>query len=259
MWRRSISRASFLVALVALLSPANGRAATFSVDPIIVKLAKGGSSESVAVTNDSNEKLRLQVTGFSWEQGPGGEMKLTPTDDLVFFPQLLELAPGETRRVRIGVTGDQGAVEKTFRVFMEELPSLASVVSPKQNAITIRMKVGIPVFVSAIGAPVISGSIRDATAYSNALSFDVINTGNTHFSIQQVHVVGKGSGGNDVVSRDITGWYLLPGGTRRFTIPLGKENCAELRSLAVQVKTDSVTFANSFPDLSKQCAIASRR
>lgn len=262
MWPRLIfKRGTFAAALGAafLLSALSGRAATFSVDPISVSLGKGDSSASVAITNESTEKLRLQITGFAWEQSPSGEMKLSPTDDLVFFPQLLQLDPGETRRVRIGVTSEQGPVEKTFRVFMEELPSLESIVAPKQNAITIRMKVGIPVFVSPAVPAVLSGTVRDAAVHDSAISFDVVNTGNTHFSIQQVAVVGKNAAGAGLFSRELTGWYLLPGGTRHFSVPISKEGCGALHSLAVQVRTQTLTFSNSFADVTKQCGTASRR
>src|SRR5262249_29118867 len=162
---------------------------------ISVTIAKGNSSATVAITNQSPGKLRLQVTGYTWQQSPSGDMKLTPSDDLVFFPQLLTLDPGETRRLRIGVSTDQGPTEKTFRVFMEELPSIESVVAPRTAGITIRMKIGIPVFLSAIGAPVITGSVHNAAVRENGLEFDVENTGNTHFSIQQVHVALKNGQG----------------------------------------------------------------
>jgi fimbrial chaperone protein len=260
MWQPLIFKRAFAAALFAVLAAVTAaRAATFSVDPIVVTLGKGNSSASVAITNQSPQKLRLQVTGFAWQQNAAGEMQLQPTDDLVFFPQLLTLDPGETRRIRIGASTDQGAVEKTFRVFMEELPSLESVVSPKTAAITIRMKVGIPVFVSPNVPPVVSGTVRGVAVRENALSFDVVNTGNTHFAIQKVNVVGKGAAGTDVLSRELTGWYLLPGGTRHFTVPLSKGNCSALQSLAVQVRADTVTFDGSFADLGKQCGSVSRR
>jgi fimbrial chaperone protein len=260
MWQPLISRTAIVAALAAaLFVPSPARAATFSVEPIIVTLAKGNSSATIAITNQSGDKLRLQVSGFSWNQSASGEMQLTPTDDLVFFPALLTLDAGETRRVRVGVTADQAAAEKSFRVFVEELPSLQSVVTPKTAAISIRLKIGIPVFINPIGAPVISGSVRNPAVRDNALSFDVVNTGNTHFSIQQVKVVGKSAAGSDLVSHDLNGWYVLAGGTRHFSVPISKTNCAALSSLAIQVHADTVSFSNSFPDLSKQCGSVSRR
>jgi len=255
MWQRSIFRLHFAAALIAMFAvmATVGRAATFSVDPISLSLPKGDSSASVAITNQSSQPLRLQITGFGWEQKPDGEMDLTPTDALVFFPQLLTLEPGATRRVRIGVTAAQGANEKAFRVFMEELPSLQSVTTPQQPAVTIRMKIGIPVFVSANTTAAVKGTVRNVEARNGALSFDVVNTGNTHFSIQTVHLDGKNAGGASVIAQDINGWYLLPGDVRHFSVPLAGDRCAELRSLAVQVHTNTVAFSNTFADLSKQC------
>jgi fimbrial chaperone protein len=99
MWQRStFKRAAAVFIAIAGFAMGSGRAATFAVDPISVSLAKGNSSTAVAVTNQSPQKLRLQITGFAWQQKPSGEMQLTPTDDLVFFPQLLTLDPGETPR-----------------------------------------------------------------------------------------------------------------------------------------------------------------
>lgn len=250
---------TFIAALaLALAASAAVRASTFSVDPIEVTLNRGNSSASIAITNQSPQKLRLQVTGFAWQQSPSGEMRLTPTDDLVFFPQLLEIDPGDTKRIRVGVTAAQTALERSYRIFMEELPSLESVIAPKQNTITLRMKIGVPVFVRPNAAPAPSGAVRDAAAGNGALSFDVLNTGNTHFAIQSVHVVGKDAAGAPVVTNDLSGWYVLAGGTRRFSIPLQKDRCAALRSLVVQVRTDAVNFSSTFTDLSKQCGSASR-
>src|SRR5579863_9074302 len=107
--RRLICKALVAVLLLlGLVSPAS--AATFSVDPILVTLPRGDASASVAVTNQSQQKLRLQVSGFAWQQRPSGEIALSPTDDLVFFPPLLTLEPGETKRIRIGVSTAAGAV-----------------------------------------------------------------------------------------------------------------------------------------------------
>jgi len=249
--------AAALAVLLAVIAP-SVRAATFSVDPISVSLAKGNSSASVAITNQSPQKLRLQVTGFAWQQKPTGEIQLTASDDLVFFPQLLTLDPGETRRIRVGVTAAQGPIEKSYRVFMEELPSLESIVAPKAASVTIRMKVGIPVFVSPSVAPVRSGEVRDATLRGGVLSFDVLNTGNTHFSIQQVRVRGTSATGSAVLSQDLNGWYVLAGETRHFSVPVSKDRCEAVRAMAISVRADALTFAKSFTDLSKQCVSAPR-
>ena len=236
------------------------KAATFSVDPIIVNLERTNSSVSIAVTNQTTQKLRLQVTGFAWSQSRSGELELAKTDQLVYFPQLLSLDPGETKRVRVGVTMPQGPLEKTFRVFMEELPSLQSVLAPKGRAqVTLRLKVGIPVFLRPAGSPVVSGAVRDGSVQKGALNFDVANTGNTHFSIQSVLVTGKTSSGAQLFSQSISGWYVLAGSTRHFVVPISAARCTALQSMTVQVRTDAGRFGETFSGVRKQCGIVSAR
>ncbi|HET9393304.1 MAG TPA: fimbria/pilus periplasmic chaperone [Candidatus Rubrimentiphilum sp.] len=236
------------------------KAATFSVDPIIITLEKTNSSASIAVTNQTTQKLRLQVTGFSWSQSRSGQVELAKTDQLVYFPQLLSLDPGETKRVRVGVTMPQGPTEKTYRVFMEELPSLQSVLGPKGRAqVTLLLKVGVPVFLRPAGSPVVSGAVRSGSVQKGAVNFDVVNTGNTHFSIQSVVISGKSGAGAQLFSQNITGWYVLAGGTRHFVVPISAARCAALSSLSVQVRTDAGRFGETFAGVRKQCGTTSAR
>jgi fimbrial chaperone protein len=248
--------ALFLGACLAFAGAA--KAATFSVDPIIVTLEKTNSSASIAVTNQTTQKLRLQVTGFSWKQSTTGQLQLAKTDQLIYFPQLLTLDPGETKRVRIGVTMPQGPVEKTFRVFMEELPSLQSVLGPKGRAqVTLLLKVGVPVFLRPAGSPVVSGAARTGSIEKGAVNFDVVNTGNTHFSIQSVLVSGKNGAGVQQFSQSVSGWYVLAGGTRHFVVPISAARCAALSSLTIQVRTDAGRFSETFAGVRKQCGTPS--
>ena len=265
MWFRSLSkrtstRTVALVAAFALLAPSAAVAATFSVDPISVTLVKGNSSATIAVVNQSGSKLRLQVSGFAWAQSTSGELQLTPTDALIFFPQLLSLDPGETKRIRVGVTLPQGATEKTFRVFMEELPSLASVVAPASGPqLTIRMKIGVPIFVRPLGAASISGEARNVSIRGGSLQFDIANTGNVHFSVQDVRVAAATATGAPAFSQDLSGWYVLAGETRHYVVPLSKERCASLASLTITTKTDTGSFKNAFSNVQKDCSAAAHR
>ncbi|HEY8322401.1 MAG TPA: fimbria/pilus periplasmic chaperone [Candidatus Baltobacteraceae bacterium] len=265
MWSRSLSRrartrAVSLIAACALLAPGAAAAATFSVDPISVTLVKGDSSATIAVVNQSGAKLRLQVTGFAWTQSTSGEIKLAPTDDLVFFPQLLSLDPGETKRIRVGVTSAQGAAEKTFRVFMEELPSLASVLTPASGPqLTIRMKIGVPVFVRPLGPATVSGEARNVAVRGGSLQFDIANTGNVHFSIQDVRIAAKAASGAAAFSQDLSGWYVLAGETRHYVVPLSKDRCGSLASLTIATKTDAGSFKNAFSNVQKDCSAAAHR
>lgn len=260
MWFWSLSRVACLAVAIATTAVGVASAASFSVDPISVTLKHGGTSATIAVVNQSGSKLRLQVTGFSWQQSTAGEMQLAATDDLVFFPQLLTLDPGETKRIRVGVTAANGLVEKTYRVFMEELPSLDSVLLPQAGAqLTIRMKIGVPIFVSPIGATTVSGTVSNARIHDGSIQFDVINTGNKHFSVSDVAVVATNKAGVQAFAQNVTGWYVLAGGTRHFVVPLPKGRCDEISELKINVKTDTGSFKNAFSNLRKDCPAAAHR
>lgn len=244
----------------ALVIGGLGRAATFSVDPILVVLDKSNSSASIAVTNQTPQTLRLQVTGFAWTQSASGKLELRKTGDLVFFPQLLSLAAGETKRVRVGVTAAQGSKEKTYRIFMEQLPSLQSVLAPRGRAqVTLLLKVGIPVFLRPTGPQVVSGVVRNVSIHGKTLAFDVVNTGNAHFSIQNVSVSAKNRAGADAFSQNISGWYVLAGETRRFEVPINASRCEAVNSLTFQVRTDAGRFGQTFQGVRKQCGPVSAR
>jgi fimbrial chaperone protein len=256
MGQRWIFKAALRVlgpAVVFAMAVASAQAATFSVDPVIVTLKQGNSSSTLSITNQSPQLLRLQVTGFAWVQSPAGEMQLTPSDELVFFPQLISLAAGETRRVRVGSSVELHPKEQAFRLFMEELPALQSITQPGGAVLTLRMRIGVPVFVSPAGAPVIAGEVDDAAVRSGTLAFDVANTGNTHFSVQSVHLVAKNAAGGTIFTDDLTGWYVLAGTLRHYTVALTKERCTALHSVAVNVKADAVSFSKIFTGFPKDC------
>ena len=77
----------------------------------------------MTVRNDGDQRLRLQVSVMAWNQNKLGEMVLDPTDDIIFYPNLLTLEPGAQRNLRVGVNGAVVAREKSYRIFVEELPS----------------------------------------------------------------------------------------------------------------------------------------
>ena len=97
-----IRTAVILAAFVAAIGTGSADAATFSVNPTQIFLTGKSGSALLTLRNDSSELLRFQLSAFSWQQSASGELQLGPTKDVVFFPALLSLKPGEERRVRIG-------------------------------------------------------------------------------------------------------------------------------------------------------------
>ena len=209
-------------------------AAAFSIDPTQIRLSARGASGLLTVRNESGHPVRLQISAFAWAQGAGGEMQLAPTDDVVFFPALFTLAPGEARRVRVGTTAAFGPVERSYRLFVEELPGEPGT-RPPGTAVQVLTRMGIPVFLQpdALRA---SAALRDAGVSAGAVSFSLENTGTVHFVPDAVRLRGVDAAGAAVFDRAIQSWYVLAGGTRRFQVAVDLPDCALVRALHVEVQ-----------------------
>jgi P pilus assembly chaperone PapD len=130
-------------------------------------------------------------------------MSLKPTDDVVFFPQLLTINPREDRKVRVGVTAPPAAAEKTYRLFVEELAPEQRPQHSSTPQVLVLTKMGIPIFLDP-PLPSVSGSIDSMRMNHGRFLFAVKNTGNVHFSLNKVRVSGM-LGDSTVFSRETTG------------------------------------------------------
>ena len=71
--------------------------------------------------------------------------------------------------------------------------------------------------------------------------FTLKNVGNVHFIAGTVKVSGFGAGTGPVFGREASGWYVLAGGTREFDLPIPKADCAKIRTMEAEVKTEQAT------------------
>src|SRR5262249_7800725 len=155
--------AAFVLTL-PLASALPAVAATFTINPIQVFLSDSAKSGLITLQNTSPGPLRFQLSVFAWAQATDGSMVLAPTRDVVFFPKLLTLAPGEERKIRVGASTPAAATEKTYRLFVEELPS-ADQANPATGTSQIRVltRAGIPIFVRP-AKPVVTARIEGVVA-----------------------------------------------------------------------------------------------
>jgi fimbrial chaperone protein len=228
-------------------------AGAFSVWPVQVVLSGSRTTALVKVVNEGSETARLQVTAHAWDQAPDGEIRLTPTGDLAFFPALFELAPGKERNVRIGVIVKPGAVEKTYRVFFEELPGAPT----EQTGAAVRMmlRMSVPVFVEP-AAPRRTAVIDGVELRAGELSWAVRNTGNARFVLQSVSVAGLDEAARPVFERRLEGWYVLAGGERVYRSALAPEECRPARSVRITATTDLGTVETTAELPPQGCATA---
>ncbi len=142
------------------------------------------------VRNDDTTPLRMQVQAMTWTQDAKGTDQYEPADGLLYFPRTMEIPPGESRIVRVGVRAAPVTREETYRLFIEELPSAsASDEQAQGTSLRIFLRVGVAVFV-APAKPERRGEITRLGVKGRQVEWAVANDGNVHIRADQVELAG---------------------------------------------------------------------
>lgn len=226
--------ASILLAL-GLFAARRAQAAGLNVSPTQVWLSPDASKALLTLRNEGQSEMRLQLVMNTWDEDARTGMKLGPTDAIVFFPAVLVLKPGETSSIRVGAAVPFGPLEQTFRLFVDELPPPAT--QQSRSEVRVLTRVGIPIFVAPQKA-LVDRQLSAVSVAERKASLDVQNTGNVHFRVESVKLEAKAQDGANVFERSVTGWYVLAGGHKRYSVEIPKEECARVRRIVMSVKTD---------------------
>jgi fimbrial chaperone protein len=228
------------VAVLLFFSALPAYPGDFEIQPVSIELSRPGEVTLLAVHSLDDHPLRFQVEAYVWEQNPDGTLKLSDTDDILYFPQLFELAPGATQNIRVGTTATPDAVEKTYRIFIEQLPEPATLHKAPTRARTIEVqvapKVGVPIF---LRPPVVTKelTVDNIGVSAGQLGFELRNTGTVHIIPLKIRVEGRGASGTAVFTLEQPGWYVLAGGVRQYRLPIPPSSCGSLREITIRVVT----------------------
>ncbi len=253
----------FAVCILGLLSwgAEDVMAASFTVTPVRVFLGPGATSALLTVRNDSTEPIRFQISLRAWNQAPDGDMQLSDTNDLVFFPALMELKPAEEKKVRVGSAFKAPVTtERSYRIFFEELPP-PQVSAPKETAglgaqVRVLTKMGVPIFVQPPN-PVVKGELANVSVANGTISFDVQNVGNSFFTVNAAKVTGVSKSGATTFTKQQEGWYVLAGGARHFAFQIPADACAGAEKIKVDVASSLNDEKGTPNPLSREIAIGS--
>lgn len=213
-------------------------AGEFAVSPVRLELGADARSGVIAVTNDGKDKLSFQMSAMEWTQDGSGTDQYSETRDLVFFPKIMAVEPGQEGVVRVGVRNPLVPVEKTYRLFIEELPGAAKSGPGVQVSVLVRF--GAAIFIKPL--KVQDGlEIEGLSLGKGTLSFSARNSGNRHQMVQGVQLKGVDATGQETYALTLADRYLLAGTVKPYTTSISADQCRKIASLEIEVKTDKVS------------------
>jgi P pilus assembly chaperone PapD len=139
--------------------------------------------------------------------------------------------------VRVGSVTQAAGHEKTYRIFVKELPPVDGAAGGGVRVLT---TMGIPIFVRP-EKEIATAALNELRQGGGQLQFALANTGTVHFIPQQITVRGLADG-IEVFEKQIEGWYVLAGGRRDFGVAVPPEQCGKVTALRVHVEFASATL-----------------
>lgn len=237
-------------AAVVLPWPSVAGSGEWRVAPIRLDLGREAKSGVITVVNEAPEKLQVQLTAFEWTQDAEGKDRYEESADILFFPRILIFDKAEEKIVRAGIRVPAAAREKTYRLFIEEIP----VPKKAEGAnVAIAIRFGVPIFVKPLKEEA-RGEIEKIGMANATFHARVKNTGNLHFIVRSVAVKGKNLKREEIFSKELGGWYLLAGASRLYETTLPREVCAEVVKVVVEINTDKVPLADELSVDKAMCA-----
>lgn len=213
-----------------MLLPA-GAWAGFRATPIKINFDNRTKTAVLSVQNDGETRTTIQIEAMEWSQDEKGNDQYKPSKELIFFPKIMSVDKGEEKIVRVGYEGKFGGTEKTYRLFLQELP----VRKEGDPAVTMALRMGLPVFVKPSADETGAASIESLRLNKGSVEVKVRNGGNSHIIVSKILAEGSGAGAAATFRKEIGGWYTLAGGSKTYSIKLDEQECIKSGEIKVQV------------------------
>lgn len=231
----------------ALLAATAATAGSFGVSPIRLDLDRGTRTGLVTVTNDDTRKLSFRMRLFEWTQDEQGADRNTESADLIFFPQIMTVEPGDKRVIRIGTRAGDSGREKAYRLFIEELQDPGA--TGAQGAqVAVLLRFGVPVFVAPpAGKP--EPEFARAALAKGKVEVGILNKGARTVRFDELTV----KAGGEVIGRG-AGWYVFPGATRAFEIAVPADKCKPSGPLEITASAEGLEIRHTVESGPALCA-----
>lgn len=233
------------LALAAGAAAFPAAAAELEVSPVVLELGPRQRTALLTVRNAGAEAARFQAKAFSWTNGTDGAMRLSPTRELAVFPPLLELAPGESRNLRIGTDAPVASVERAWRLTVEELPREDA--PPAGVGVRVLTRVGLPVFLAPSSPGVTRGEVVFVERAKGRIRFTVRNTGTVRLRPTSVALALVSGQGETVFEKPLQPWYVLAHEERIYEVEPPAGACERAAEMVVTVQLESGPLGGRAP------------
>lgn len=218
--------------MAVILIPSHAFGGAFRAMPLKLHIDSKSKTEVLRVVNEGAETVTVQIDAKHWSLDGAGQDIYGDAPDIVVFPKMATIQPGETQVIRIGYTGGPATREKTYRLFVQELP----VSKPGETALKFAITLSLPVFV-APEQEIIKWSAEVEGLAQESLRVKVNNGGNRHVMIKKLIATGFDASGTIVFTQEAAGWYTLSGKSRLHTVNVPYQECLKAARINVEVQT----------------------
>lgn len=199
-----------IAALMAIATTVTADATTLKIYPVLIQLDGKTPVQTMTIENSSDTPARMQVRVVAWQQD-NGQDQFQDTRDILANPPLFEIAAGAQQIARFGLRTTAGAIEKSYRIFLEEIPSERPLAPGEVRTL---LRVSIPIFVPVPGTqPTLDWQLSGAG--DKQVSVTVRNTGGAHIHLNRIDI--RRADGSPLTTRQES-IYILPGATRNFLL-----------------------------------------
>lgn len=129
------------------------RAGSLQVAPVRIVLTPARAVAAMTIGNAEDTEMAVQAEVFAWSQVDGKDV-YEPTRDVLVNPTIFRL-PGQGQQiVRVGLRVPADQREKSYRVFLQQLPRDQAVPADGATGIQLQtlLRIGVPIFVPPVAA-----------------------------------------------------------------------------------------------------------
>lgn len=144
-----VERVPWCVLVLLLLCglPVTVPAAGLQISPISLSVPADSRATEIWLRNNGEAVVHAQVRVYRWSQS-GGEDVLTPDNQLIASPPMVEIPAGKqqlVRLVRVGLLAKPAAAERSYRLLVDELPVQHQETS--ETSLRFVFRYSVPVFI----------------------------------------------------------------------------------------------------------------